>query len=256
MAPTLRGRSLVSGLAVLVLTIACSNLAGVQLARALGRGHEFAIRSALGARRFALMVPLLTESMPLTVAGGGFGLLLADWTNHLVSHYFAGGISIDIDHRVLFFTAMAALLTALTFGFAPAWLASRVSTSDALKDGSRASTSGRMQRWLKSILIAGQLAFAFVLISAALSFALGVRGFMKRDLGWRPSGLVSGILNVPWGVVNADGKNPALVHELQAKLAAIPGVTRLSMASQGPLYGYPGQENFLVEGEAPPPSGR
>ena len=247
---------LVAALAALVLVIACFNLASVQLARAFGRSHEFAVRSALGASRFDLMAPLLVESILLTIAGGLVGLMLAHWANQVISHYFWGNLEIAIDRRVVLFATVAALITALTFGFAPAWLASRVSTGDALKESSRGSTSSRTQRRLKFILIISQLAFALVLVSAAVSFGVGIRNFLNRDLGWQPSGLVSGILNIPYEPYKEDAKKVTLMRQLQEKLGQIPGVTRVALASRVPLSGFPDSKNIIVEGAAPLPVGQ
>jgi putative ABC transport system permease protein len=247
---------LVVGLAALVLVIACSNLASVQLARAFGRSHEFAVRSALGASRFDLMGPLLLESLLLTLAGGILGVAVAYWANHLVSHYFTGNFEIHIDGRVALFATLASLVTGLTFGLAPAWLASRVPTSDALKESSRGSTSGRVQRRLKFTLIVGQLAMALVLVSASSSFSIAVKQFFKRDLGWRPAGLVSGILNLPYEIYKEDAKKPVLVLELLEKLGQIPGVARVSLASSVPINGYQDQKKIIVEGAAPIPTGQ
>jgi len=247
---------LVVVLAALVLVIACSNLASVQLARAFGRSHEFAVRAALGAGRVELMRPLLLESLLLTFAGGVLGVAVAYWANRLVTHYFTGNFEIRIDIRVLLFASLAALMTGLTFGLAPAWLASHVSTSDALKESSRGSTSGRVQRRLKFALIVGQLAMALVLVSAASSFSLAVKHFFKRDLGWQPAGLVSGILNIPFEVYKEDAKKPVLVLELKEKLGQIPGVDRVSLASSVPIYGFSSQKRIVVEGGAPFPTGQ
>jgi predicted permease len=244
------------GLAALVLVIACSNLASVQLARAFGRSHEFAVRSALGAGRFDLMGPLLVESVLLTMGGGVLGVLFAHWGNHLISHYFTGNFDIAIDRRVLLFASLASLITALIFGFAPAWLASRVSTSDALKESSRGNTSSLFQRRLKFTLIVGQLAFALVLVSAALSFGVGVRNFLKRDLGWRPAGLVSGIVNIPYNIYKEDAKKPMIVRELRENLGRIPGVSRVSIASSALIYGFQNTKKIVVEGGAIFPKGQ
>jgi putative ABC transport system permease protein len=247
---------LITGLAASVLMIACANLASVQLARAFSRSHEFAIRSALGAGRLALMAPLLAESLLLSLGGGMLGVLLAHWANHLISHFFTGSFEIPMDGRVYLFACLAALLTGLTFGLAPAWLASRVSTGDALKESSRGSTSGRLQQRLKYVLIVGQLAFALVLVSAALSFGVAVRQSLKRDLGWQTAGLVSGVVGLPYEPYKPDEKKFTFVRALKGKLGSIPGVTQVAISSQVPLYGYSEEEKIVVEGMAPVAPGK
>lgn len=246
---------LVTGLAVSVLLIACANLASIQLARAFSRSHEFAVRAALGANRFALMGPLLAESLLLSAGGGILGLLLAFWANRLVSHFFTGGFAISMDGRVYAFAAVSALLTGLTFGLAPAWLASRVTTGDALKESSRGGTSGRLQHRLKYALIIGQLAFALVLVSAALSFGIAVKKALQRERGWQSAGLISGTFGLPFDPYKPLEKKFAFVHTLKAKLQQIPGIEQVSIATQVPIYGYAEQNNVVVEGAAPLPKG-
>ncbi len=239
---------LLVGLAGIVLVIACSNLASVQLARAFGRSHEFAVRAALGASRGDLMRPLLVESILITLAGTTLGMFFAHWSNHLVGHSSNGNSEIPIDHRVVLFASLTALISALTFGLAPAWLGTRVSTGDALKESSRGSTGGRTQRRLKYSLIVGQLALALVLVSAALSFGLAVRSFFKRDLGWQPAGLFTGVLNIPYERYKEDSKKIVLVRALLNKLGQIPGVSRASISEMVPIYGSPTQKRIVVEG--------
>ena len=247
---------LVTGLAGSVLLIACANLASVQLARAFSRSHEFAVRAALGASRFILMGPLLVESLLLSLGGGVLGVLLAYWTNHLVGHYFIGSFDIPMDGHVILFACVAALLTGLTFGLAPAWLASRVTTGDALKESSRGTTSGRLQQRLKYALIVGQLAFALVLVSAALSFGVAVKRSLQRDRGWQRADLASGIVSLPYEPYKPDEKKFAFLRTLQDKLNRIPGVALVSIASQAPLIGYSEEEHVVVEGAAPVLPGR
>ncbi|HEY5227629.1 MAG TPA: ABC transporter permease, partial [Opitutaceae bacterium] len=184
-----------TGLSTLVLLIACANLASLQIARALGRANEFAIRSSLGARRSDLMAPLLAESALLTIAGTVGGLLLGSWTNRLVSHFFWYDVPVPMDGRVLGFALAVSVVTALVFGLAPAWLASRDSTEQALRSQSRASTAPAQHRF-KRLLVVGQIASALVLVSAALSLGIAARNTISRNLGWQPEGLFSAFVSI------------------------------------------------------------
>jgi len=157
---------------------------------------------------------------------------------------------------VLLFATLAALLTGLTFGLAPAWLASRVSTGDALKENSRGNTSSRVQRWLKYALIVGQLACALVLVSAALSFGVAVKRSLKQDLGWKTSDLVSGVLVMPYARYKEDVKKFEIVRNLKAQLEQLPGVTQATIVTQAPLYGYSEQNAIVVEGAPQVDKGR
>jgi predicted permease len=246
---------LTTGLAALVLVIACANLASVQLARAFGRSQEFAVRAALGAGQFNLMAPLLAESVLLNFAGGIMGVWVAHWANRLLSRYFWDGYPIPLDGRVLLFAFAASVATGVAFGLAPAWLASRVSTGNALKELSRESTAGRAHQGFKLSLVAGQVALALVLVSAAWSFGAAIKQSLKRDLGWHPTGLFSGWI----GNLNnyrSDAKRNALIHELRAKLGQIPGVTQVMISSEELLYGYAREDTIIVEGFGPNLPGR
>ena len=241
---------LMLALSVLILLIACANLAGLQLARAFVQSHAMAIRAALGASRMQRMAPLLTESIVIAGAGTVLGVMLARWGNDLIVH-FNGGASVPLDARFFVFVVAVALLTVLTFGFAPAWLSSQTHSSDALKDSSRSSTSGRLQQRLKFALVAGQLALAVILIIAAASFALGLRSFAQRDLGWKPDGLAVGIVNIPYDVFQQEDKNPKVVEQMRQALAQIPGVDRAVLTGGVPFFGYADTKKIVVEGDSP-----
>ncbi|HLP06626.1 MAG TPA: ABC transporter permease [Opitutaceae bacterium] len=255
-------------LSTMVLVIACANLANLLLARSLGRSREFAIRSALGAGRRQLMSPLLAESAVLAVAGGVVGILFAAWGASLLARNLQingeYGFTIPLDGRVLLFAGISAVLSAFAFGLAPALLASRTSAADSLKESSRGSTAGRAHHRLKHVLVAGELAFALVLVGVASAFALGARGFVDRDLGWNPDGLYSGFLVTPWNRYGDDEKLRTFHRELLERLAAIPGVTHASITGTLPFFRFfdsvnctpegqtftPGQEPFAFAGTA------
>ena len=240
-------------LSTMVLIIACANLANLLLARSLGRSREFAIRSALGARRIQLMSPLLAESLVLALAGGLAGILIATWGASLLGRNLningEPGFAIPLDARVLAFAGISALLSALAFGLAPAWLASRTSSADSLKDSARGSTAGRAHHRLKYTLVAAELAFTLILVGVAGAFALGARHFVARDLGWNPDGLYSGFLVTPWNRYGEDEKLRTFHRALLERLAAIPGVTHASIASNVPLFAYFGTANLTPEGQ-------
>ena len=239
-------------LSTMVLVIACANLANLLLARSLGRSREFAIRSALGASRSQLMRPLLAESAVLAVAAGIVGLLVAAWGASLLGRNLnvnGDPLSIPLDGRVLAFAAISAVVSALAFGLAPAWLASRASAADSLKDGARGSTAGRAHHRLKYTLVAAELAFTLILVGVAGAFALGARGFVARDLGWNPEGLYSGFLVTPWNRYHDDEKLRTFHRELLERLASLPGVTHAAIATNVPLYAYFGGDNVTPEGQ-------
>lgn len=240
-------------LSTMVLVIACANLANLLLARSLGRSREFAIRSALGASRSQLMCPLLAESFVLAVAAGITGILIAAWGASLLGRNIqigtGEGLAIPLDARVLAFAGISALVSALAFGLAPAWLASRTSAADSLKDGARGTTSGSAHHRLKYALVAAELAFTLILVGVAGAFALGARSFVSRDLGWNPEGLYSGFLVTPWNRYGDDEKLRTFHRALLERLAALPGVAHAAISTNVPLYNYFGSDSVTPEGQ-------
>ncbi len=244
-------------LSTMVLVIACANLANLLLARSLGRSREFAIRAALGASRAQLMRPLLGESFVLATVGGALGLVVAYWGAHLLGRNLLinneYGFVIPLDANVLTFAIASAALSGLAFGLVPAWMASRNSAADSLKEGSRGTTAGRAHHRLKYALIAGELAFALVLVGVAGAFALGSRGFLKRDLGWNPDNVFSGFLVTPWNRYYDDEKLRTFHRELLERLAAIPGVEHAAITTGLPVFSFFGSVNLVPEGETVTP---
>ena len=251
---------LLTGLALLVLLIACANLAGLLLARSLGRTREFAVRSALGARRWQLAQPLLTESMLLALAGGALGLLFASWSTQLIGAKLSvgngNGLDIPLDGRVLLFASVTAIATGLIFGLVPAVLVSRTPPSDALKEGARGSSAGRAHHRFKCALVVGEVALALVIVGIAASFAIATRNLLHRDLGWQPAGLYEGALNRPWNRYGTDDLRRASDRALLERLSVLPGVQQVALCNATPLFPGGASNNLLIEGRPAPPHGQ
>lgn len=239
---------LTTALATLVLVIACTNLASLQLARAFAQRRAYAVRRALGASRFDLVAPLLAENAILTSAGGIAGCLIALGSNHVLQQAFWSGETIPFDGRVTAFAIGASLVAGLVFGLAPAWLASRGSTSDALKEISHGASAGKANRTLKLLLVTSQVALAMVLLNAALSFGLGSRNTLRAELGWQPSNFFSGWIS-SLGNYPSDTSKHQLIDRLRAELTKIPGVSDVSLSTDQPFYGYFGVTRFRLEND-------
>jgi putative ABC transport system permease protein len=252
--------SLLVGLAGFVLMIACANLANLQLARAVSRTHEFAIRAALGASRGRLLRPLLAESLLLSLAGGAAGLLVALWSNDwLSSRMSANGFAVftfPMDWRVLGFALGVSLLTGLVFGLMPAWLMSRVRVNGTLKSGARGTVGDRAQHRVRHLLIVVQFALALVLLAGAGLFIRGLHQMLARDIGWKPSHLLQGVLGPPQSKYSTPEKTYAFYTELQERLGALPGVEKVGIGWTLPTFQFLASRNYIVEGRAPPPAGR
>jgi putative ABC transport system permease protein len=230
------------GLAVFVLVIACTNLAGVQLARLAGRGHEQAIRVALGASRGRLVREAFAESALVSLVGAGLGLLLAVWCTDLLSGrlVLAGGdqvtvgLPIEIDGRVLAFALASALASALIVGTAPVWLSARGPLFDTLRKAGRATTDRARPR-LRSTLVVGEMALALVLLMGGGLFLRGLQRLQVDDPGWKVDGLLTGEVSLTGPRYAAPGGRAAVLDQLEQGLRAIPGVAGSALAEWLPV---------------------
>ncbi|MFZ5495212.1 MAG: ABC transporter permease [Verrucomicrobiota bacterium] len=248
------------GLAGFVLLIVCGNLANLQLARAVSRGREFAVRAALGASRSHLLRPLLLESMFLALTGGLLGILVTLWGNEWIAKRMSENLPINldltIDWRVLVFAVGLSLVTGAVFGLAPAWLSSRVRVNEALKAGGRAATGDRSQHRLRDTLIVLQFAAALVLLSATGFFLRGMKTMLARDPGWAPAGLTHGILTLPQSRYATPEQTLGFYARLEERLRALPGVENVAIGWTAPLYLFLTSRTYVAEGREPPAPGR
>ena len=177
-----------------VLLIACSNVANLLLAKAVGRQKETAIRAALGASRSRLIRQFLTESILLAAIAGALGVLLASWGVKLLVSAATGNIpratEISVDGRVLGFTILISLLTGVVFGLVPALQASKTNLNDTLKDASRGTTGGLRRNRIRSALVIVEVALSLVLLIGA---GLFIRSFVRLqtvETGFNPQNLL------------------------------------------------------------------
>lgn len=241
---------------VVVLLIACANLAGLLLVRAIQRRREIAMRLALGASGITLLRQAVLESLVLSVAGGVLGLILAAVGLRV-------GISrlpetlprideIRLDWQVVVFAIGLSILTGVACGLAPAFAAWRTSVNETLKEGGRSGSSGSGHAWLRAALVVGEIATALVLLAAA---GLLLRSFEKMrqvDLGYRPDHVLAANYSLPqkqYATQNAvDGFN----HELVRRLQQLPGVKSSGLTTFLPATGSNNNSTFVVEGYVPP----
>jgi len=241
-----------------VLLIACANLANVQLARAVARAHEYAIRAALGASRARLLRPLLVESVVLALAGGLLGILVAFWTNDWISARLSVFVAFDVglDWRVLAFAMGASLATGVAFGVVPAWLVSRVRVNETLKSGARGNTGDRAQHRLRQFLIAGQFANALILLATAAMFVRSMEQQLARSPGWDHRRILQTVVNLPAAKYPTPDQTYAFFTRVRDRLGALPGVEHVAVGWTLPVFTYLTQRGYVVDGQDAPPPGR
>ncbi len=242
-----------------VLLIGCVNVANLLLARGAARQNEFAIRRALGAAGFRIARQLLTESVLLALAGGAAGLLLADWSSHLLFQAFKLGTlnlplrsvgSISIDGRVFAFALLVSCATGILFGVAPALSALRADVNETLKEGGRTGRTSSRGR-LRQLLVASEVALALVVLSGAGLMIKSVSQLLGVDPGLKPKNVLTMGISVPQEEIYVGPPGlPRFCQDLKEHLGAIPGVTSASAVAHLPFHGNAGR-GFQIEGRPP-----
>jgi putative ABC transport system permease protein len=231
------------GAVVLVLLIACTNVANLMLARGIAREREMAIRMALGAGRLRLIRQLLTESALLVLLAGAGGLLIASWGIRAVLSFSPANLprldGVAIDAKALAFTTIVSLLTGLLFGLAPALKISQTQPGAALKKG-RSASGG--------LLVITEFGLAVLLLAGA---GLLLRSFSKLqavDPGFDPAGALTIQLTPPRNSTADQWR--VFYQQLSERIAALPGVEAAGLTKEIVISGDPA-ELITVEGAAP-----
>ncbi len=235
-----------------VLLIACSNIAGLMLARASGRSREIAVRAALGASRWDLIRRTLAESLVLALAGAALGLVLASAGARglILMAPQNGAVTLDvrIDTTVMAFTALAAILAGILFGIAPAWQISRLDRFDALKEGGRSGTAGLSRQRLRAGLVIGEVALALVLLVGAGLFLRSLASLQDVNPGFQANGVITGFVTLPPAQYGDPAKQMAFYRGALEQLGALPGVTAVAAGMPVPFSGLGGSASFAIEG--------
>jgi putative ABC transport system permease protein len=242
------------GAVFFVLFIACANIANLLLARATARKKEMAIRTAVGASRWRIARQLLTESILLSLIGGGIGLVLARWGVDLILYMSPNAIprsrEIGLDWTVLAFTVGVSFLTGILFGLLPAIQAGEVDVHETLKETGR-GVSGR--HWLRSSLVVLEVATTLVLLIAA---GLMIRSFyllQKVNPGFSDEHLTSFSVSLPQKKYATEEQQASFYNRLLENIRALPGVESAAAASGLPLGNNGWQTSFVIDGQPVPP---
>ena len=226
------------GAVVLVLLIACANIASLLLSRALGRQKEIAVRTALGVSRAGLLRQFLMESLLLALPGGACGVFLATWGTGVLASMAGAALpraqEIHTDARVLLFTLLISLASGVLFGLLPALQVSRPNLNAVLRSEGRGATAGKRRNRLRQLLVVSQVALSLLLLIGA---GLLIRNFVQlRSLrmGFDASRLLT--MNVALPPARYDRAHQAQFYsELARRVAALPGVRSAAATSALPL---------------------
>jgi macrolide transport system ATP-binding/permease protein len=227
-------------LAATVLMIACANVANLMLGRARMRSREIAIRLALGVSRMRLLRQLLTESLLLAVAGCGLGLafayggisLLSDIAQTVVPTDVPVVVDPKLDGRVLAFSLLAGLASAVLFGLAPAWQSLKTELIPALKNAEPGQVANKRAIG-RNVLVVGQVALAMVLLVAAAMLVDGFRRSESLDPGFRTDHLMLMSLDTSLAQYNHEQTHD-FYRELADRARRLPGARNVALTSAIP----------------------
>jgi predicted permease len=247
---------ILTGVVGLVLVIACANLASLMLARGVARQREITVRRALGASRLRLARHLLTESLVLSFAGGGLGLLLAGWSRGLISTLLTSGFGtsmlsnlpliVRLDSRTLALTTGAACVTALIIGLLPALRLTRVDPGAFLKHQTIGTSAPKLT--FGRALIALQIAISLPLLAGAVLLLKSAINLAGVDAGFNPRDLIVFRLNPAFSSLPA-AERPRLYTDILTRTRAMPGVTSATLVENPLLSGITSSTTVIVDGQ-------
>lgn len=242
-------------LAVMVLLLACVNVANLVLVRATAREREMAIRTALGAQRSRLVRQMITESVLLALIGGALGVALGMFASSALSHLDLHAdlpvrFLFEFDWRIFSYSFAVALLGGVVVGIAPALHMARANVNAVLHEGSRGVTAGR--HWVRDGLVALQIAGSLVLLVVAALFVRSLSAMQAMDFGFKPDHVMNFVIDSNEIGMN-DTETRDLAANLTARLREIAGVSYVSHAGSLP-FGYFGNggDRMIIDGGAVP----
>jgi predicted permease len=245
--------SLLFGAVALLLLIGCGNVSILLLARATARQHEFAIRSAVGARRARIVRQLLTESLLLSLTGAAMGVLLAYKAldvivRNLPPYSFPHEAAIQINLPVLIFSVFVALATGLLFGLWPAIQLARTDASHALQSGTRKVAGSVSGRRVHGALIAGQIALTLLMLAGAGAAIEGFIRLLNIPLGYDPHNIMSVGIPVHDGTYKTWPERSAYFEQLRSRVAEVPGVRMAAISTNATPPANGNNSTFQIMG--------
>ena len=239
-----------------VLLIVCANVGNLLMARATGRYKEMALRCALGASRRRAVAQLFTETLLLALMGGSLGLALALWSLRFLVSRIPADIprldSISLDGHTLSFALLVSIATGILFGTVPALQVGRANVAETLKESGRGSSvAGKTHSRVRSILVAGQVGSAVVLLVAAALLIQSFLHLMQADPGFNPHSVLTFQLDSPAGMPQS-----WFFRDVVTRMTTLHDVTSASAVASLPLTGDNISSGIEIEGEPTPPASR
>jgi len=244
---------LLVSLAGLVLLLACANVANLLLGRASSRHREMSVRLALGAGKTRILRQMLTESLMLSTLGGGAGLLLGYLGRNVLPRLLSSSwgsttLATHFDWRVFLFTLSICVVTGLGFGVGPAWQATRTTLNSGLKDGGMTVTHRRKGLAGKALVIF-QVSLCMLLLVGAGLFVRTLANLDALDPGFRKEGLLLFAID-PSARRYPAPKNIEVLHQLEGRVAALPGVESVTLSSEPLLAQSRSSRDFVPDGSS------
>ncbi len=244
---------------VLVLLIACANVANLTLTRGAARQREIAVRTALGAGRGRIVRQLVTESLILSALGGVLGAVITVWGVRLLRLGFPNDvpyyIPIGVNVPTLVFAAIVALISGLAFGIIPAFRATDGSLSLALREGGRGGSDGPSRGRLRNAIVVGELALSVTLMIGAGLLVKSYRALASTTLGFEEKGILSFRITLPFAKYESLERRRTFYETLQERLQAMPSVASVGLAQGIPFSGWNVQAAVIAKGWPKPKPG-
>ena len=238
---------------MIVLLIACANVAGLMLVRAIRRRREYAVRLALGARSKVLVRDSLYEGLLISLAGGFLGLGIAALVMRFALHVLPESMpridSISIDATVAAFALLLSLATGTLCSMAPAFAALRTNLSQSLNEGTRAGTGAASHSWLRSALVVAEIAVALLLLNLAGAFLRSFQKMRAVDPGFRADHVLVASFQLPLNIYPTNTSAQTFHRNLIDHIVSKPGVTAAGISNIIPATGGYGMAAYTIEGQ-------
>jgi predicted permease len=237
----------------IVLLIACVNVAGLLLVRAIRRRREYAVRLALGARSSVIIRESVFEGLLLSMAGGLLGLAFAAIAIRTALHLLPESMprvdSISLDATVAGFALLLALATGALCSLAPAFAALRTNLTENLKEGVRTDTGSSSHTWLRSALVVSEISIALVLLTVSGAFLRSLQKMRAVDPGFRPDHVLVASYQLPLKQYSTDASVDSFNHAVVERMSSKPGIRAVGTTNALPATDFSGRAAYTIEGE-------